>query len=175
MAAQPSNFTTTTTIVKDADDLQNEFAHTHRKFNRACDQMTLLDQRIKDMQVRYKRAMRNNKNAFKYTLRQRLAVITGIKMMFYEYASAQADKMDDLREQMESVMYLTSSDAESEEEEVDNVDQDSSLEIWRPQTGQLEYADECAYSRQASMPLSTPKSLFKGYPILQKEFNPTRW
>ena len=103
-----SNFSTDI----DCQDLQSQFQLSHRKFNRACDQMSLLDQRIKDMQVRYQRAIKNKKNAARYTLRQRLAVMTGVKMMFYEYASAQADNMDVLREKMEDQLYTTPSDSE---------------------------------------------------------------
>ena len=97
-----SNFSTDI----DCQDLQSQFQLSHRKFNRACDQMSLLDQRIKDMQVRYQRAIKNKKNAARYTLRQRLAVMTGVKMMFYEYATAQADTMDTLREKMEDQLYI---------------------------------------------------------------------
>ena len=118
-----SNFSTDV----DCQDLQSQFQLSHRKFNRACDQMSLLDQRIKDMQVRYQRAIKNKKNAARYTLRQRLAVMTGVKMMFYEYASAQADKMDALREKMEDQLYTTPSDSE-----MDYDSDDSSLEYWNP-------------------------------------------
>ena len=107
----------------DCQDLQSHFQLSHRKFSRACDQMSLLDQRIKDMQIRYHRALKNKKNTFRYNLRQRLAVMTGVKMMFYEYASAQADKMDALRDQMEDQLYAAASDSE-----MDYDSDDSSLE-----------------------------------------------
>jgi tRNA(Phe) wybutosine-synthesizing methylase Tyw3 len=98
----------------DCQDLQGLFQMSHRKFQRACTQMSLLDDRIKDMQTRYRRAIKNNKNAFRYSLRQRLAVMSGVKMMFYEYASAQADKMDALRDQMEDQLYAQAPDSESD-------------------------------------------------------------
>ena len=124
-----SNFNMSTDL--DCQDLESQFQLSNRKFNRACDQMSLLDQRIKDMQVRYQRAIKNKKNATRYTLRQHLAVMTGVKMMFYEYASAQADKMDALREKMENQLYTTPSDSEMDYDS-DDYDSDDSLEFWSP-------------------------------------------
>ena len=120
-----SNFNMSTDL--DCQELESQFQLSHRKFTRACDQMSLLDQRIKDMQVRYQRAIKNKKNAARYTLRQRLAVMTGVKMMFYEYASAQADKMDALREKMEDQLYTTPSDSEMD---YDSEDYDSDNSLW---------------------------------------------
>ena len=147
-----SNFSTDL----DCLDLQGQFQLSHRKFNRACDQMSLLDQRIKDMQVRYQRAIKNKNNTARYTLRQRLAVMTGVKMMFYGYASAQADKMDALREKIEISFYTTPSDSE-----MDYDSDDSSLEIWNP-FGVL--AVSCL--------LTNPTAFLKAHHILQKDINP---
>ena len=124
-----SNFNMSTDL--DCQDLESQFQLSHRKFNRACDQMSLLDQRIKDMQVRYQRAIKNKKNAARYTLRQHLTVMTGVKMMFYEYASTQANKMDALREKMEDRLYTAPSDSEMDYDS-DDYDSDNSLEYWSP-------------------------------------------
>ena len=83
---------------QERDHLSEKINLCYRKFNRACDQMTLLDQRISDTKMRYNRAIKNRNNAFRYTLRQRLAVLSGVKMMYYEYASKMADEMDDMRQ-----------------------------------------------------------------------------
>ena len=152
-----SNFSTDL----DCLDLQGQFQLSHRKFNRACDQMSLLDQRIKDMQVRYQRAIKNKKNAARYTLRQRLAVMTGVKMMFYEYASAQADNMDTLREKIEDQLYTTPSDSEMDYDSDDYDSDNSSLEYWNP-FGVL--AVSCL--------LTNPTAFLKAHHILQKDINP---
>lgn len=67
------------------------------KFDRACQQIILLDQKIKDLEVRYRRAVKNKKNSFRYNLRLRLSVVTGVKMMYHHYASTKAEEINKLR------------------------------------------------------------------------------
>lgn len=70
------------------------------KFEKACHQIVLLDQKIRDLEVRYKRAVKNKKHSFRYNLRLRLSVVTGVKMMYHHYASTKAEELDQLRRQM---------------------------------------------------------------------------
>uniref|UniRef100_A0A0L8GVD3 Uncharacterized protein n=1 Tax=Octopus bimaculoides TaxID=37653 RepID=A0A0L8GVD3_OCTBM len=70
------------------------------KFEKACHQIVLLDQKIRDLEVRYKRAVKNKKNSFRYNLRLRLSVVTGVKMMYHHYASTKAEELDLLRRQI---------------------------------------------------------------------------
>ncbi|GFS20893.1 hypothetical protein ElyMa_001582400 [Elysia marginata] len=79
------------------DDKMNE---ARSKFERACQQIVLLDQKIKDLEVRYKRAVKNKKNSFRYNLRLRLSVVTGVKMMYHHYASTKAEELARLRRQI---------------------------------------------------------------------------
>jgi len=67
------------------------------KFERACQQIVLLDQKIRDLEVRYRRAVKNKKNSFRYNLRLRLSVVTGVKMMYHHYASTKAEELTRLR------------------------------------------------------------------------------
>ena len=78
-------------------DMRARWQTCRRKFTHACTQMNLLDQRIEDCQVRYNRAVQSGKGSFRYNLRLRLAVMTGVKMMFYEYASEMANQLESLR------------------------------------------------------------------------------
>ena len=100
-------------------DPEAQFQLFHRKFNRACGQMTLIDMRIQDCQTRYNRAMKASKNAFRYSLRLRLAVLTGVKMMFYEYAKGMADKMDNIRDLIEDERYTPGDSSEGSDSEDD--------------------------------------------------------
>lgn len=70
------------------------------KFERACQQIALLDQKIRDLEVRYKRAVRFKKNSFRYNLRLRLSVVTGVKMMYHHYASTKAEELQKIRNQI---------------------------------------------------------------------------
>lgn len=71
------------------------------RFEKACKQIILLDQRMKGLEVRYKLAVRQKNNSFRYNLRSRLSVVTGLKMMYHHYASTKAEELTLLRRQFE--------------------------------------------------------------------------
>ena len=85
-----------------------------RRFRKACDQIVMLNQRLGDVQKRYKNAKRSNNRAFRYNLRLKLAVIEGARNMYYDYAYVKADQVAQLRREMfdESVEIVSGSDSE---------------------------------------------------------------
>ena len=85
-----------------------------RRFRKACDQIVMLNQRLGDVQKRYKMAKRSNNRAFRYNLRLKLAVIEGARNMFYDYAYIKADQVADLRRELfdESVEIVSASDSD---------------------------------------------------------------
>ena len=87
---------------------------TERRFGGACDQIVLLNQKLGDVQKRYKAARKSNNRAFRYNLRLKLAVIEGARNMFYDYAYAKADQVADLRRELfnESVEIVSGSDSD---------------------------------------------------------------
>jgi mitochondrial fission protein ELM1 len=84
------------------------------RFRKACDQIVMLNQRLGEVQKRYKLAKKSNNRAFRYNLRLKLAVIEGSRNMFYDYAYAKADQVAELRREMfdESVEIVSGSDSE---------------------------------------------------------------
>lgn len=84
------------------------------RFRKACDQIVMLNQRLSDVQKRYKMAKRNNNRSFRYNLRLKLAVIEGSRNMFYDYAYAKADQVASLRLELfnESVEIVSGSDSD---------------------------------------------------------------
>lgn len=84
--------------------LQEKLNDAQSKFEKACQQIVLLDQKIKDLEVRYKRAVKNKKNSFRYNLRLRLSAVTGVKMMYHHYASTKADELHRLHRQRHTVV-----------------------------------------------------------------------
>ena len=97
---------------QEIEHLQDKFNLWLCKFHRATDQLSLLDQRIKDMKIRHGRAIKNQKNAFRYTLRQRLTVLFCVKMMYFEYAGKMADEMDEMYQGMREI-YCADADGNS--------------------------------------------------------------
>lgn len=81
-----------------------------RRFRKACDQIVLLNQKLGEVQKRYKNARRNNNRSFRYNLRLKLAVVEGVRNMYYDYAYAKADEVADLRRELfnESVEIVSS-------------------------------------------------------------------
>lgn len=81
----------------DPQMLEEKMNEARTKFERACQQIVLLDQKIKDLDIRYRRAVERKKNSFRYNLRLRLSVVTGVKMMYHHYASTKAEEVTRLR------------------------------------------------------------------------------
>ncbi|KAL4219036.1 hypothetical protein ACF0H5_021619 [Mactra antiquata] len=94
----------TTSTMVDNGYLQEKLNDAQSKFEKACHQIVLLDQKIKDLEVRYKRAVKNRKNSFRYNLRLRLSAVTGVKMMYHHYASTKADELHRLHRQRHAVV-----------------------------------------------------------------------
>ena len=69
-----------------------------RKFRKACKYVILFNQRIKDKQVRYKRAYQQQQRAWGYTLRLQLSTMEGIRHLYHEYACQKARELEALQE-----------------------------------------------------------------------------
>ena len=108
-SSSPSVSSVPSTSGVDSSYLQEKLCDAQTKFEKACQQIVLLDHKIKDLEVRYKRAVKHKKNAFRYNLRLRLSVVTGIKMMYHHYASTKADELHRLHRQRHAVARETSS------------------------------------------------------------------
>lgn len=97
----------------DSGALQEKLNDAQLKFERACQQIVLLDQKIKDLEVRYKRAVKVKQNSFRYNLRLKLSVFTGIKMMYHHYAGTKADELTRLHRQRHTSTRETSASTDS--------------------------------------------------------------
>jgi anti-sigma regulatory factor (Ser/Thr protein kinase) len=83
-----------------------------RRFKRSCEQIVLLNQALKALQKRYDDAKRRNLRAFRYHLRLRLAVIEGMRNVYYEYAHEKAKKIAELRRELfGEIVEIVSEDA----------------------------------------------------------------
>ena len=70
---------------------------TQHNFRRACDQIVLLNRRMEGVLYRYHKARTQTNRSFRYKLRLRLAIVEGIRNMFYEYANRKAYEIVSLR------------------------------------------------------------------------------
>ncbi|KAH9365804.1 uncharacterized protein LOC144137918 [Haemaphysalis longicornis] len=72
----------------DDDALDMRFAALQAKVNVACRQFVLLNEQIRDLKRLCKRAERNNKSALRYSIRMKMSIMTGVKMMYDHYITA---------------------------------------------------------------------------------------
>jgi len=73
---------------------------TQEHFRRACDQIVLLNKRMEGVLYRYHAARESANRGFRYKLRLRLAIVEGIRNMFYEYANRKAYEIVNLRREL---------------------------------------------------------------------------
>ena len=92
------------------DCLMTELAETEMKFQRACEQIVLLNCKLSEMKDRYDQAAKKNLRMFRYTFRIQLAIIEGTKNMFDDYAATQADKIQSLQLQIYGEVLVDSDD-----------------------------------------------------------------
>ena len=70
------------------------------KFKSACSQVILLNNKIVDANVRYKRASQQGNKAYLYSGRLQLMTLEGVRNTIYEYAARLADVIDEEQEKM---------------------------------------------------------------------------
>ncbi len=103
----------------------------NRKFRHACSQLILMNNLIDEIEVRYHRAQASERRSYRYILRLRLCTIEGVRNMFYEYAYARADQLEQLQLKLYnehsiawSERHMEETDDEEEAEEMDEEEED---------------------------------------------------
>lgn len=66
------------------------------RLDKAQNQIVSLDKQIRELDLLYKRAQTTKKHSFRYNLRLRLSVITGIKMMYHHYKSSKEEEINEI-------------------------------------------------------------------------------
>lgn len=102
-------------------DVVKRIQKTNLKFKKACKAIVLLNNSLESLQVRYNRARGSDRRSFRYNIRLRLCTVEGARNMFYEYASQQADEMEELQDKL-----ITSEDEFYSSEGSVNSDSDDS-------------------------------------------------
>ena len=74
-----------------------------RRFNRACDQILLLNTRLHGLRKRYKSARTNNYNSLRFPLRLRIMAVEGLVKSYYHYADMKRSEIIVLRTELSKV------------------------------------------------------------------------
>lgn len=72
------------------------------KFHKACEQVTLLNNQLYEMNTRYRRALRDDRHANKLNTSTTMASLQALRNMFHHYAVTKAQECDEIADVMES-------------------------------------------------------------------------
>lgn len=99
-----------------------ELKSTEYRFKRACDQIILLNRKMTAVMQRYHAARANFNRNFRYKLRLRLAIVEGIRNMYYDYANKKASEIVTLRRDLfgEIIEIVTDQDQGEEADEYED-------------------------------------------------------
>ena len=70
------------------------------RFKRACEQIVQLNYSLVALQQRYNKAKKDNHKSFRYSLRLRIAIVDGMRNMYYDYAHKKAEIVAELRQEL---------------------------------------------------------------------------
>ena len=73
---------------------------TQRRFNRACDQILLLNTRLHGLKKRYQSARSNDNKTLRFPLRLRIMIEEGLVKQYYHYADMKRNEILHLRSQL---------------------------------------------------------------------------
>lgn len=79
---------------------RSKLVESERRFKRACEQIVQLNYSLDALQKRYNRAKTDNNKSFRYSLRLRIAVVDGMRNMYYDYAHQKAESVAELRQEL---------------------------------------------------------------------------
>ena len=74
-----------------ADILQVQVLKMDVKFQKACEQVLVLNNMMKELQIPYDRAARDNLRTYSYALRLRLCTVEGLRNTLFDYVTQKTD------------------------------------------------------------------------------------
>ena len=98
----------------------------NRKFRLSCAQLIHINNLIEEIEARYNRSQSDNRRSYRYILRLKLCSLEGIRNMFYEYAYAQADRLEDMQWDFYNTTGIAWREDLAQESYPDNMDLDHS-------------------------------------------------
>ena len=77
-----------------------ELHDAEQRLSKYLQQILVIDDQIRELEILYKRAQKSIKNASRYNLRLKISVVSGVKMMYYHYASSKREEINNFRDQL---------------------------------------------------------------------------
>lgn len=76
---------------------EKRLASIEKRFLLCCQQITLVDQRLDTLQIRYVRACKDRNRSLRYSLRLQIATVEGVRNIYYQYAKMKGAEIAKLR------------------------------------------------------------------------------
>lgn len=87
-------------VQKKTFNKKSSLVESERRFKKACEQIVQLNYSLDALQQRYNKAKKDNHRSFRYSLRLRIAVVDGMRNMYYDYAHKKAEAIAELRQEL---------------------------------------------------------------------------
>ena len=87
-------------VQKKTFNKKSNLVESERRFKKACEQIVQLNYSLDALQQRYNKAKKDNHRSFRYSLRLRIAVVDGMRNMYYDYAHKKAEAIAELRQEL---------------------------------------------------------------------------
>ncbi|XP_064106331.1 uncharacterized protein LOC135215494 [Macrobrachium nipponense] len=88
---------------EDLASIKRQQAETRLRLNLANRHISTLYSQVQDLEVQFKTAIRHKKHSARYNLRQKLAVIMGLKIVYLNYCSAKSQELEQLKEKIQAL------------------------------------------------------------------------
>ena len=100
------------TMVMKTFEMYAKLHDSQRRFNRACNQILLLNTRLRGLRKRYNSAKTSDSKTFRFPLRMRMIMVEGLVKTYYHYADMKRTEILECRAE------LTKIDNSEKEDEV---------------------------------------------------------
>lgn len=85
---------------KDIESMKSQLADSKVRLALANRHMRTLYTQVQDLEVQFKTAIKHKKHSARYNLRQKLAVIMGLKIVYLNYVSDKQKEVDTLNQKL---------------------------------------------------------------------------
>lgn len=86
---------------EDLETIKRQQAETRLRLSLANRHISTLYSQVQDLEVQFKTAIKHKKHSARYNLRQKLAVIMGLKIVYLNYCAAKSQELERINQTLE--------------------------------------------------------------------------
>lgn len=88
---------------EDLASVKRQQAETRLRLSLANQHISTLYSQVQDLEVQFKTAIKHKKHSARYNLRQKLAVIMGLKIVYLNYCSDKSQELERLKQKIQAL------------------------------------------------------------------------